>query len=200
LAHLNEQPDDAPEDDEVQDRDQVEETSRHAGADQGAVVVQGRVVVAHLGSERSGPESEQDREADHDRRVTEREEEADGHRTLALGHELSRGVVNRGDVVGVEGVAHAERVREDPGADAEHTLGAKAVVVHRRDDDQRPADDVQESDEAEHGVEATPFTGRERGANSTASGRAWREGGGHDPTLIGISPIKNLLLRRALHP
>src|SRR5665213_217264 len=84
--------------------------------------------------------------------------------------------------------------------DAEHAFGTHAVVVRRREDEQRPADDMKERDEAKHAVEATPFTGRERGANSTASGRAGREGGGHDLTLIGTYPINNLLLRGALHP
>src|ERR1700709_2751499 len=48
-----------------------------------------------------------------------REEEADAERALAVGHELAGGVVDGGDVVDVERVAHAEHVRGDADADAE---------------------------------------------------------------------------------
>ena len=65
------------------------------------------------------PTREPDREQEDDRRVAEREEEADAQRPLAVAHQLARGVVDRADVVGVEGVAHAERVGRDADADAE---------------------------------------------------------------------------------
>ena len=57
------------------------------------------------------------RQREDDRRVAEREEEADAERALAVLEELARRVVDRGDVVGVERVAQAERVSEraEPG-------------------------------------------------------------------------------------
>jgi hypothetical protein len=56
---------------------------------------------------------------DDDRGVAEGEEEADAQRPLALVHQLAGGVVDGGDVVGVEGVPHAEGVGEHRDADAE---------------------------------------------------------------------------------
>ena len=42
------------------------------------------------------------------RRMTEREEEADADRPLAVVHQLARDVVDRGDMVGVDRVTEAE--------------------------------------------------------------------------------------------
>jgi hypothetical protein len=79
--------------------------------------------------------------------MAEREPEADRQRALAVGHQLAGGVVDRGDVVGVKRVAHAQRVRGDPESDAEH-LPARRQVLWRHDGDERaPADDVQGRDE-----------------------------------------------------
>jgi hypothetical protein len=72
-------------------------------------------------------------------------------------------------VVGVERVTHAQRVGEHAGTDAEHLAGARSVVPARRDEEYREANDVQQRDEAEHGVELSPLDGRERGAHSTES-------------------------------
>ena len=65
-------------------------------------------------------------------RVAEREEEPDAQRPLAVAHQLARRVVDRADVVGVEGVAHAERVGGDADADAEDA--APELQVLRRDE------------------------------------------------------------------
>ena len=84
-------------------------------------------------------------------RVPEREEEADAQRPLAVAHQLARGVVDGADVVGVEGVAHAERVGRDADADAEDA-GAELEVLRRDEAEQEAeADDVQgDDDEGEH--------------------------------------------------
>ena len=95
-----------------------------------------RVVVLHLAVERLDADREQEREHEHDRRVPEREEEADAQRPLAFGHQLARGVVDRRDVVGVEGVAHAERVGGHAGPDRERPRAPEVVVVRRDDRDQ----------------------------------------------------------------
>jgi len=63
-----------------------------------------------------------------DRGVAEGEEVADAERPFAVGDELAGGVVDRRDVVGIERMAHAERVGEDAGAEPED-LGAADVQV-----------------------------------------------------------------------
>ena len=70
-------------------------------------------------------------------RVAEAEPEADAHRALAVGHQLAGGVVDGRDVVGVEGVPHAEGVRREAEADAEDRA-ADLVVVRGDDPDQQP--------------------------------------------------------------
>ena len=44
--------------------------------------------------------------------MAEREEQADGDRPLALLHEFARGIVDGGDMVGVDRVAQAEGIGE----------------------------------------------------------------------------------------
>ena len=78
-----------------------------------AVVLERRDVrVDGLGRDREAGGERED-----DRRVAEREEEADAERPLAFLEELPRRVVDRGDVVGIERVAQTERVGEhaEPG-------------------------------------------------------------------------------------
>ena len=77
------------------------------------------------------PDREQEREREHDRRVPEREPEPDAQRPLAFAHQLAGGVVDRGDVVGVEGVAHPERVGGDADPDRERSRRSEAVVWGR---------------------------------------------------------------------
>ncbi len=61
--------------------------------------------------------------------MAEREEEADADRPLALLHQLARHVVDRRDMVGIDGVAQTERIGQESGAD-QHGIVAKC--------DQRP--------------------------------------------------------------
>ena len=81
-----------------------------AGADRAAVVLERR----DLRVDGARRDREAGGEREDDRRVAEREEEADAERPLALLEQLPRRVVDRGDVVGVEGVAQAEGVGELP--------------------------------------------------------------------------------------
>ena len=71
--------------------------------------------------------------AKHDRRVAEREEEADAERPLALLQQLPGRVVDRRDVVRVEGVAQAEGVRE-------HAEAGERRIRARVPDEQAPAE------------------------------------------------------------
>ena len=59
-----------------------------------------------------GERDRQGRQHD-DGRMAEREEEAHGHRPLALGHQLAGDVVDGGDVVGVDRVAQAEAIGQE---------------------------------------------------------------------------------------
>ena len=83
-------------------------------------------------------------------------------RRLALADELAGGVVDRGDVVGVEGVPDAEHVGGQADADAEDAGAAEPVVVRGdREDQHAPADDVQQQDEAGHAGDRPPVPRRE---------------------------------------
>ena len=55
--------------------------------------------------------------------MTKREEEAGGIGRLAFLHELSDDVVDRGNVVGVEGVPEAENICQQSGAKQRRTVG-----------------------------------------------------------------------------
>ena len=113
-AHAQEDPHDARQDQQVEDPDQEQERARDAS---------GRSARSPgaASSRRSRPSplrplmpsANRPASSEHDRRVPEREEEADAERPLAVGHQLARGVVDRADVVGVERVAQAERVGGD---------------------------------------------------------------------------------------
>ena len=56
--------------------------------------------------------------------MAEREEQPDADRTLALLHQLARDVVDRGDMIGVDRVAQAERIGEQ-GRAQQHRLTAQ---------------------------------------------------------------------------
>ena len=79
------------------------------------------------------PEREQQGEREDDGGVAEGEPEADRERLAAgvVGEQLARGVVDRGDVVGVEGVAQAEGVGQDADADGEDGVVAAEREVLR---------------------------------------------------------------------
>ena len=63
-----------------------------------------------------------------------------GLRAGLVGEQLARGVVDRGDVVGVEGVAQAERVGQDADADGEDGVVAAEREVLGRDEAEEDAE------------------------------------------------------------
>ena len=75
-----------------------------------------------------------------------------------VGQQLAGGVVDRGDVVGVERVPQPEGVGQHADADVEDRVVAAEVVVLRHDQAEQDAesDDVQQDDEADHAAERTP--------------------------------------------
>ncbi len=166
--HVPEHPQDPEQDSEVDRGDEVEEATGDGGADPAGDGVQGGAVVLDLPGQRTYPDAEQERQREDDRGVAEGEEEPDRQRPLAVGHQLAGGVVDRGDVVGVEGVAQTQGVGGDPEADAEHLAVGPEVVVPRGDDrDQsEPADHVQPDDDAGHAGHARPLPWAERPADA----------------------------------
>jgi hypothetical protein len=104
------------------------------------------VVVGHRAVD--GLLGDDDPNADHDddRRVPEREPEAEAQRSLALVHQLAGGVVDRRDVVGVKRVAQPERIGQPRDPDPE------ALVVRGDDeqDEHGEPEDVKHGDRHEH--------------------------------------------------
>lgn len=125
------------------------------------------------------PSRDQGGHRDHHAGVAEREPEPDRDRPLAVGHQLAGGVVDRGDVVGVEGVPHTKRVRGHPKADPER-LGTDLVV---------PRHHEQEQDAERHHVQRGDHSQKTGGTDGvlappTKSGGHLGPGGqGHTVTL-----------------
>ena len=126
-------------------------------------LVQQGSVVGHLAGQALDPPREQRSQHEHDRRVTQREEESDAERPLTVAHQLAGRVVDRGDVVGVEGVPHAERVCRDPDSEAEHGAVAEGELRRHDESEQQPeADDVERGDGGEQTGGPPPLGGRQR--------------------------------------
>ena len=97
---------DRDEDDQIHDCDRQQEQRGRQRANDAAHVAQcGELLIeGHRGR------GDGDRREHHDGRMSEGEEQPDGDRALTLLHQLARDVVDRGDVVGVDGVPQAEAV------------------------------------------------------------------------------------------
>ena len=135
----------------------VPETAR---ADQSCHLMQGRAAVVDRAAQPPDPDREQAVEREDDRGVPEREEEADRERALAVGHQLARGVVDRADVIGVEGVAQPERVGGDPHSEPEDRAAAQPRSSGDDDREQDPeADHVQPEDHGGHPAGPAPLGG-----------------------------------------
>ena len=104
-----EYPDDPGQHDHVEGGDQVEEAGRQRGAYHSADALVSRAGVDDRTEHRLGRDAQADADHDDDRGVAEGEEEPRAERPFLVGHELARGVVDRGDVIGVECVPGTER-------------------------------------------------------------------------------------------
>jgi hypothetical protein len=92
--HFLEYLQDTREHDQVQDGDQVQEPCVHQRADRAAGRLIGRAGI-HYGAEyRPCGHGDADADRDHDRRVAHGEEESAVQRSLAVGDQLARGVVD----------------------------------------------------------------------------------------------------------
>ena len=132
---LPEHPVDVEQDDEVDDPDDEQERPGDGRPDEAADLPGGRDVADDPGRDR-----DEDRQADHDRGVAQREEEPDADGSLAVLHELAGRVVDRRDVVGVDGVAETERVGQE-GRREHDRVGGRAR------DRERPGDQVEDHEE-----------------------------------------------------
>ena len=138
--------DDVDEDQQVQHPDQNQEASRDDGSHRAADVAKLTVVADDALHDRLDREAERDRDQKDDGGVPKREEEADAHRFVAALQQLAGRVVDRRDVVGVEGMAQAKRIGE--AAEAE-----EGGVIPAIQQEQSPADHMQDANAAEEGAQ-----------------------------------------------
>ena len=124
-AHLPEGAIDRQQNDEIGGGDDKQKNRRDQRADGAADELE----AVEAAFERAGGQRDDGGGEHHDGRMAEREEEADADRPLALLHQLARHVVDRRDMVGIDGVAQTERIGQEGGAD-QHRIIAKR--------DQRP--------------------------------------------------------------
>lgn len=109
--------------------------------------MQGGAVVAERLGEGPNAQRQSQRDGEDDRRVTEGEPGADGDGPLALLQQLPRRVVDRRDMVGVEGVPRPEQIGGQADPKSERRC-AGARMSGRNDGEERtPADDVEQRDE-----------------------------------------------------
>ena len=125
-----------------------------------------RAVVLDLTGEGLDADREQEGQAEDDRGMAEGEPEPDRERLRlarpasvdVVGEQLAGGVVDRGDVVGVEGVPQAEGVGQHADPDAVDAGGPPELVALGHDQEEQDAepDDVQDQDEPEHAAQHAP--------------------------------------------
>ena len=145
--------------DHVERRDQVQEAGCHRGADDPADGLVPGCGIDHGAEHRPGRDRQPDPDDDDDRGVPEREEEPGAERPLPVGHELAGGVVDRGDVIGVERVPGAQRPGGERDPDPEAQARVAEVVRLDREDEYPPAEHVEREDHESHPAEAAPFRG-----------------------------------------
>ena len=153
--------------------------------------MQARAAVLDGPGQRLDPDGEEQGEDEDDGRVAQREEEPDAQRPLALAHELARRVVDRRDVVGVEGVAQPERVGREPDPRRERATGPEAEVVRDDEAEEQPeADDVQADDGRREAAGARPLGRGEGGADA-------RQHASSSVEHVGQSPARGKWAKRA---
>ena len=85
-------------------------------------------------------------------------------------------------MIGVEGVAHAERVGGEPDAGGEGAAGAEAEVVRDDDPEEQPeADDMQADDRGGQAARAAHSAGLERAADAPDHASPFVAHTGHSP-------------------
>jgi hypothetical protein len=153
---------------QVHRRDEQQERPRDRRAEHVGDRVERRPRVGDRPDREADAEAQRDGEHEDHGRVPEREEQPDAERPAPVGHELAGRVVDRGDVVGVERVAQAERVRGQPDAGGERTRRPhREVRGHDDAEQQAEADGVECDHDGSHGSGAGPLGPCERAADAT---------------------------------
>ena len=110
---------DAAENDEIDDGDCQQKERRRPRADDAADHLEFVEVTAQR--ERRGRNR---RHGDrHDKRMTERKKQTNRNRPLALLHQLAHDIVDRGDMIRIDGVAQTEHISENSGAEQRRPPG-----------------------------------------------------------------------------
>ena len=111
-------------------------------------------------------------QSEDDRRVAEREPGADGQGALAVVEELPRGVVDRGDMVGVESVPESEDVRRDrePGEDQDSGSRLLRIVVRKVRERADEGEESGDADPREEGHHPEPLADRQSGGGGRRVG------------------------------
>ena len=117
-AYVPKGPIDAQQNKQIGGGDEKQKDRRHQRADHAADQLERR----EAPFESAGRKRDRGGREHDDGRVAEREEQADRNRPLAILHQLARHVVDRRDVVGIDGVAQPERVGEKRGADQHRVI------------------------------------------------------------------------------
>jgi hypothetical protein len=150
-SHLAVDANDVEQHQQVQDPDQDQESARDDGSDRSADAAQLTAASHHPLHDPLDRQAERDRDEEDNRRVPEREKESDADRFASALEQLASGVVDRRDVVRVEGVTQAERVRQT----AERQKTGMAGAVQKQ---QSPTRHMQGPDPAEETGQASPLT------------------------------------------
>ena len=126
--------------------------------------------------------------------MAHREPEADRFWSLAVGHQFASGVVDRGNMVGVECVSQTEQICGGSQSDTEY-LGACAIVVRCDDENQRgESDDVHQRDDAQQGADLDVVAAIPAGQQSTSKGE-------HETASRGFRvPIRDVNRRSGFQP
>ena len=115
-------------------------------------------------------ERQKQRQREHHGRMPEREEESDAQRPAAVGHPLAGGVVDRRDVVRVERVAQAERVRGQPDPHPVDAGAAEAEVSWHDEQKRAEPNDMKCQDrDAKSGASLDLACGQHARAAATAA-------------------------------
>ena len=147
--HPAEHPDDANHRDQVHQPDQDQERSSDGASHQPQCLHQGRVLVLHVARHRPHAEGQKQGRAEDDGRVAQREPEPHPQCGLSLADQLAGGVVDDGDVVGVERVPDTQQ----KGCNAQpHPVDAGAaqgeVLWSHGQNQHTPADHIEQDDDA----------------------------------------------------
>ena len=165
-AHPTEDLRDPHHGEQVRQSDEDEEGARDDGADQAQRLQQRRTLVLHRAHDRTNSDRQQERQAEHDAGVAQGKPETCGQRPRALADQLAGGVVDYGDVVGVERMPHPEQVGRHPESDAEDARRSQRDVLRRHPEDQHaPAKYVERQDNTAHRGDRRPIRSVESAGN-----------------------------------